>query len=244
LSDLLPLAIPDFLILFATVMVGALVQGTIGFGLNVIAAPVAAVVQPDALPAAMIIMSLPMTAGSALRERDHIDRGGVLWTTLGRLPGVAVGGLIVSRLEPADLATWIGAMVVVASSMSIATSKLRVTRRSSAIAGALAGVMGTSSSMGGPPIALLYQREPGPVLRSTLGATFLIGSALSLAALFLAGHVAARHWLLGAALTPAVALGLVASRRLHARIDAGWLRPAVVGFTCLAGLAVVVRGLA
>lgn len=243
MSDLVPIAPPVFLVLFVAVLIGALVQGTIGFGLNVIAAPVAAVVQPDALPAAMIILSLPMTAGSAVRERDHIDRAGVAYATLGRLPGIAVGTFVVARLDPAELSTWIGAMVVAASLMSVARSDVAVTRGSAAVAGAVAGVMGTTSSMGGPPLALLYQREPGPILRSTLGAAFLIGSLLSLIALAWAGHVARWHWALGLALLPAVALGLVASRSFHARIDAGWLRPAVVGFACLAGLAVVARGL-
>ncbi|MEZ4331650.1 MAG: TSUP family transporter [Myxococcota bacterium] len=239
----LPMSAWSFALLFATVVAGAVVQGTIGFGLNVIAAPIAAAVKPEALPAAMIIMSLPMTAGSALRERGHIDRSGVLFTTLGRLPGVVVGSVVVARLDAHDLAVWIGAMVVVAALMSVAPSQIAVTGRSAAIAGALGGLMGTTSSMGGPPIALLYQREPGPVLRSTLGATFLIGSMLSLVGLAFAGRVAAWHGWLGLALMPAVGLGLVASRALHAWIDGGWLRPAVVAFACLAGLAVVVRGL-
>lgn len=241
--DALPVSLPAFLALFASVVLGALIQGSIGFGLNVIAAPVAAVVQPDALPAAMILMSLPMSAGSAWRERPHIDRKGVTWTTLGRLPGIALGTFIVSRLEPESLARWIGGMVVVASLMSVSATRLSISAGPSALVGAVAGVMGTTSSMGGPPIALLYQREPGPVLRATLGATFLIGSILSLMALACAGHVARWHFLLGLALTPAVAIGLIASRVFHARVDAGWLRPCVVGLASLAGLGVMLRGL-
>lgn len=239
----LPVTPTAFLVLFATVAIGALVQGTIGFGINVIAAPVAAIVQPDALPAAMIVLALPMTAGSAYRERQHIDREGVLFSTLGRLPGVAIGGYAVSRLDPTALPTWIGGFVVLAAVMSVLSSNLRVTPLASAWVGTVAGIMGTMSSVGGPPLALLYQRAPGPVLRSTLGATFLIGSLLSLAALALAGRVEPWHWGLGLALSPAVGLGLVASRGLHARVDAGWLRTAVVGFACAAGLAVMAKGL-
>lgn len=239
----LPVVPSAFLALFVAVAIGALVQGTIGFGINVIAAPIAAIVQPDALPAAMIVLALPMTAGSAYREREHIDRAGVFFTTLGRLPGAALGGWAVSLLPPESLATWIGAFVIVAALMSILSSNLPVTPLSSTLVGGVAGVMGTMSSVGGPPLALLYQRESGPVLRSTLGATFLIGSLLSLAALAVAGRVAPWHWGLGLALTPAVALGLLASHGLRARVDAGRLRPAVVGFACAAGLAVMIRGL-
>ncbi len=240
----LPIAPPAFFVLFVAVAIGALVQGTIGFGINVIAAPVAAIVQPDALPAAMIVLALPMTAGSAYREREHIDREGVLWTNVGRLPGAALGGWAVSLLPPEALATWIGGFVVVAALMSVLSSNLRPAPITSALVGGVAGLMGTMSSVGGPPLALLYQHEPGPVLRSTLGATFLLGSLLSLAALAIAGRVEPWHWALGLALTPAVALGLLASHGLRARVDAGRLRPAVVAFACAAGIAVVIRGLA
>lgn len=238
----LPVEASAFLLLFVGVAVGALVQGTIGFGLNVIAAPIAAVVEPRALPAAMIILALPMTAGSALRERHAIDRRAVVQTTLGRLPGIAIGTWIVTKLEPEVLASWVGAMVVAASLMSLAEAPRTITPARSALAGAVAGIMGTTASMGGPPIALLYRGEPGPVLRSTLGAAFLIGSLLSLAALGLAGHVRSWHFALGLALTPAVGLGLFASRHLHARVDAGWLRPSIIAFACAAGLALLLTG--
>ena len=47
-------------------------------------------------------------------------------------------------------------------------------------AGALSGFMGTIVSIGGPPIALLYQNESGPSLRGTLSAFFVVGVALAI----------------------------------------------------------------
>jgi uncharacterized protein len=239
---LLPVSPAIFFVLFASVAIGALVQGTIGFGMNVIAAPIAAALAPELLPAAMIILALPMTAGSAVRERAHIDRAGVVWTTLGRIPGIALGTFIVGVFDPDTLARWVGAMVVIAALMSLGAAPLTIRTGPAILAGAVGGVMGTTASMGGPPVALLYQHAPGPVMRATLGGTLLIGSLLSLLALSVAGHVSPGHWLVGLALTPAVAVGLFASRSLHGRMDAGWLRPSVVGFACVAGLAVIARG--
>jgi len=231
-----------FVAIFVAVFAGALVQGAIGFGLNLIAAPVIAVYQPEVLPAAAIILALPMTLGSALRERSGIDHAAVLWTTLGRLPGVAAGAWIVSRLSAETLALLIGASVILAVAMSVASLSVEINRRSQAAVGFLGGLLGTASSIGGPPMALLYQGEPGPVVRATLGATFLVGSALSLAALGAAGEVIPLHWRFGAAMVPAVLLGLFASRFTHSMLDAGWLRPCVLGFCALAGSVVVVRG--
>mgnify|MGYP000367225708 CR=1 FL=1 len=52
-------------------------------------------------------------AAQVQAAREHIDREGVVWSTLGRLPGVVLGGFAVSRLEPEALATWIGGFVIV-----------------------------------------------------------------------------------------------------------------------------------
>ena len=102
---------------------------------------------------------------------------------------------------------------------------------------------GTASSIGGPPLALLYQHSPGPVVRSTLGAAFLVGTGITLTALIAAGEVRPIHWRLGAAMIPSVLLGLFASKALHGWLDRGWLRPCVLGLCGVAGAAVVAEGL-
>lgn len=241
--EALDLSVAGFLAIFLAVFLGALVQGAIGFGLNLVAVPVIAVYQPAVLPAAPIIFALPMTLGSALRERAHIDSAAVFWTTVGRLPGVVLGAWIVSALTPEALSLLIGGIVVLAVLMSVASIRVSIDRRSQSIVGFLGGLMGTASSIGGPPMALLYQREPGPRVRATLGATFLVGTALSIAALGAAGEVETMHWRFGAAMVPAVLLGLGASRSLHGWLDGGWLRPCVLAFSALAGSGVVLRGI-
>ena len=243
LLEALDVSAVGFLTIFLAVFVGALVQGAIGFGLNLVAVPVIAIYQPAVLPAAPIIFALPMTLGSALRERAHIDSAAVFWTTIGRLPGVVLGAWIVSVLRPESLSLLIGGIVVAAVVMSVASLRVSIDRRSQSIVGFLGGLMGTASSIGGPPMALLYQREPGPRVRATLGATFLVGTALSILALGTAGEVEAMHWRFAAAMVPAVLLGLLVSRFLHAWLDGGWLRPCVLAFSALAGAGVVLRGI-
>jgi uncharacterized membrane protein YfcA len=223
--------------------VGALIQGSIGYGLNLVVVPVVAVLQPEALPGAMIVMSIPMTSGSALLERAHIDWKNVSWITLGRIPGVAIGTWIVVSFSADRLAVAIGAFVVIAAIMGVATPPIRITSLSSTLTGVTAGIMGTTSSIGGPPIAMLYQNEKGPVLRATLGAAFTIGTALSLLSLSVAGKIETFHWALGLGLFPAIAMGLYVSRFTHRWLDGGWLRPCVLAFAVLSGMGVLLRGL-
>lgn len=244
LFDALGVSGIGFAVAFGSVFVGALVQGSIGFGLNLIVVPAIAVIRPEALPAASIILALPMTLGSAFREREHIDANAVLWTSIGRIPGVVVGAVIVSVLSGDELALMIGGVVVIAVVMSVVSVRIAINRKNQAAVGLVSGLMGTASSIGGPPMALLYQHEPGPKMRATLGATFLVGTGLSLAALGVAGAVRELHWSFGLAMTPAVLLGLFASRYFHGWLDGGWLRPCVLAFATLSGLAVIFRGLA
>ena len=49
--------------------------------------------------------------------------------------------------------------------------------------------------------------------------------------------------LLGVALMPAIGIGLYVSRWLHQAVDSRWLRPSVLAFAIVSGLAVLLRGL-
>lgn len=232
----------SFGLAFVSAIFGAVIQGAIGFGLNLVVVPVVALLWPEALPTSLIVMAIPMTIGSALRERDAIDLRGMGWVSVGRIPGVVAGAWLVSALASDTLARVTGGLVVAAALMSIFAPRLRVTTGASLVVGLVSGVMGTSSSIGGPPVALLYQHEPGPVVRSTLGATFAIGVAMSLAALAVAGEIHRHQVWLGVALMPAIGIGLYASRWLHHAVDTRWLRPGVLGFAIVSGAVVLLRG--
>src|SRR3546814_18381487 len=107
------------------------------------------------------------------------------------------------------------------------------------VAGVVSGVTGTAAGIGGPPLALLYQHRPGSTIRSTLAAAFLVGTALSLATLAVAGEVGASQVLLGLGLAPLVVVGSVTGRRFHDWLDQGWLRPGVLVFAAAAAVTVL-----
>ena len=237
------LSAAELAVALTAVLAGAFVQGTVGFGVNILAAPVMALVEPDALPAVLILAALPLATGMLVREHGHIDRDGLRWLLIGRLPGTALGALVVATLPADDLAAVIGALVLVAVGMSVAAPPLAVTRSTALAVGALSGAMGTASSIGGPPPALLYQHHPGAVLRSTTAALFVVGTILSASALAVAGEVTVDVVVLAAVLTPAIAGGLGLSHVLAGHIDAGWLRPAVLVVAAVAGVATMLRGL-
>lgn len=240
----LHLSLVEYLIVLAAAGFGATVQGAVGFGANLTVAPVVALVAPEALPASLMLWVVPLTVAMVMRERHGVDWSGVGWTTLGRLPGTAVGAWIVSAVAPETLSAVCGGVVVLAVVTSSLTATVPLNPASKLAAGVASGAMGTATSIGGPPLALLYQHHGGRVLRSTLAMIFTIGTATSLLALAVSGAVEGWHVRLAVALLPGLASGLVLSRLVIARLDGPWLRPVVLAFAAGAGLLALGRGLA
>lgn len=224
-------------------LLGALVQGSIGFGAAMVAVPVLAFVVPDALPGAMIVAAVPLAFAMALRDRAGVDWSGVSWMTLGRLPGSALGAWTVSAVAQGTIAVLAGGAVLVGVGASLFATAIPLTRLTKVTAGFASGAMGTATSIGGPPVALLYQHADGPVLRGTLAAGFTASTSISIIMLTLTGAVEVWQVALGAALIPGLALGLALSRPLARYMDKRWLRPAVLAFAAFTALLAIVRGI-
>ena len=82
---------------------------------------------------------------------------------------------------------------------------------------------------------------PERTVRSTLAASFMFGTLLSLATLGVAQQVGVDQVLLGVGLAPVVVAGSVAGRRLHGFLDRGSLRPAVLLFAGMTALTALVH---
>ncbi len=221
--------------------VGATVQGSIGFGLNVIAAPVLTLVDTKLVPGPALASAFVLTVLLALRERGGIDRRGFGWLFIGRLPATAVAAIAISLLPERGVAFTISAIVLIAVVLSLVGWRLRRTPSTFMAIGAASGIMGTLSSVGGPPLAILYQDARGQELRGTLSAIFVFGSIVSVVALMLVGRFGVAELQASAAMVPGVLVGYAASRWTAPIVDRRALRPAVLAFSALAAIAAIVR---
>ncbi len=226
----------------ATVL-GATIQGSIGFGMNLVTVPALALVLPEALPVAVIVLGIPISVGMLRHERHALDRAGVGWIMVGRVPGSVAGAWVVATVSTSTLQAVAGIVVLALVLASVAMPPVAVRPGSQLVAGAVSGLSGTAAGIGGPPLALLYQRSTGPTMRSTLAASFFFGTLLSIATLALAREVGREQLLLGAGLAPLVAVGTIAGRRLHGWLDRGWLRSAVLVFAAAAAVTVLADAL-
>jgi uncharacterized protein len=176
---LLDVSVGTLLVLAASVTVGAVVQGSVGLGLGLVAAPVTALVAPSLMPGLMLWLAVGLPMVTLLHDRRDVDWRGLAWALPARVPGTVVGVVVVAWLADRTLGIVVGAMVLIAVGLTFWTIRVPVNRRTLVTAGWVSGVTGTATSIGGPPLALLYQHRPGPQVRSTLAVYFIFGATLS-----------------------------------------------------------------
>jgi uncharacterized membrane protein YfcA len=111
------------------------------------------------------------------------------------------------------------------------------------VAGLVAGVSGTATSIGGPPIALLFQKREPEVVRSTLSVFFFLGVCVSLVGLAWSGELTRASWHLGLLLAPLVVLGAWAGSAVRDRLPRHAFRTGVLLVCSASALALLVQAL-
>lgn len=234
---------PTVLLVLAIVLVGAWLQGSVGIGLGLFAAPLLALFAPVFVPGPLLASVMLLGVLMALQERRSISRPVIGWALLGRAPGAVIGAALVSLAATAWLDLTLGTLILICVLLSASRWDLQPTRRHLIGAGVLSGITGTAASVGGPPMALVLQREDGATVRATLSVYFLIGITMSLAVLAAFGRFGREDVARAALLTPAILAGFFASRFTRGWIDRGRVQPAILAISGAASTWVLVRGL-
>ena len=107
--------------------------------------------------------------------------------------------------------------------------------------GVLSGVMGTTSAIGGVPMAIIYQDLKGPNLRGTLSGIFTIGTILSILALAISGKFGWKEIELAGVLIPGIVLGYLFSLLTAKYLDRGYIRPIVLIIASISGIGIVLK---
>lgn len=226
----------EYALIAGVVFLAACLQASTGFGMGMLAAPVVAMVDPTLLPATLILLALLVTVLVTVRERQHLDLRGTGWALVGRIPGSFLGAWLVALLSKEGLAWVVVIVVVTGLVLAIRGWAPEPVRANLIAAGAASGIMGTATSIGGPPMALVWQSHQGSRLRGTMSAFFMVGSAISLVALWVAGAVTGHILVLAVWLVPAVLGGYVASRFVNRFLNTARLRMLALGSSALGSL--------
>lgn len=236
-----PLGPVEAIAVFLIATIAAVVQSAAGFGLALVSAPLLLLIYGPFVPGPMMAAGMVLTTFILVREHQHVDVSGVTFALIGRVAGTAgaAGFLLVASEASFDIA--FAALVMFAVILSAAGVRPRPNPRNAVIAGTLSGLMGTISSIGGPPMALLYQSSGAARLRGTLAGYFLLGGAISLTVLFFIGRFGREELVLSLFLAPPMALGFWLAAPLLNRMSDGIIRPLVLDLSFVSGMIVLLR---
>jgi uncharacterized protein len=187
----------------------------------------------------VLVLGVTVAAVVAWQERGALDWRGIKWALVGRALGTVAGVAAVARLDRQHLAVVLGVFILLAVVVSVAGWHVRPTPSTLVSAGTMSGVMGTLTSIGGPPMAIVYQREEAAQLRSTLAGFFLFGASLAIVSLAISGEFGGRQLADGLLLLPGLVAGIVASHFLSPYLDRGWTRPAVLALCTVAAIVLI-----
>ena len=229
---------------FIIVTGAAALQGAVGYGLNVIAAPLLMLINPSMVPGPIMASAFVLTVLMVWRNRDGIDLRGVRWMAFGMIPGTALASLILPSIPVRSLSFVLAGLVLAGVALSLTGLKFPPRRWILLTAGFVSGVGGTLASIGGPPVALVNQDLPGPRLRATLATYFIISAVFALIGLAAAGHFQGNELQLSAIMLPGMITGFLLSKPLAVYLDKGYTRFAILGVSGLAGILLVIQQIA
>lgn len=238
------LEFPDLLhyaAMAAVVFGAAVAQGVGGVGFAMFAAPVAAMFFPQLAPGPLLTLGGFISLLTALRERAAIDWPAVSYALAGRAVGTLIAIYAMARFAPQALGGLFACMILAAVALSVAGLKFSATPGRVSGAGVASGIMGTMTSVGAPPIAIVLQHAAPPRLRATLGMVLFLGSIFSLAMLALAKRYTGYHAGLALSLAPFLLAGFAVSNRLRTLLPPRAVRGVLLAACAMGAAGVLIK---
>ena len=238
------LLILNLLILSLIVCFGSVLQASTGFGVGLIIVPLLALVDLGYVPGPVIFGSLALSLLMTVSGRHFIDSENLPWISIGLIVGSVIGARALSSI-PHDLSgVLFGSLIIIAVALSFLRFSLRTNVPVFIVAGVVSGFMGTTSAIGAPVLALLYQYHEGRQLRATLGFLYFLSSIMMIVLLHLHGHFGLIEIKHGLMLMPGFILGFLLAQPIARYLDKGYTRPAVLVIALVSAFYLIVKSMA
>lgn len=229
----------EIIIACVIIALASAVQTAIGFGMALIAVPLLALINPDMVPAPILMVAFVQLSLNSWRHRQHIRWRPLAYAFVGRIPGTLLAVWALALTGLAGIQLFIGISVLLAVAFSLGSWHIQPNNSNHFWAGALSGFTGTTSAIGGPPIALLYQREEGDRVRANLSIYFAVGCLMSFAGMASAGIVHSHSFHYAAWFIPAAVIGFILGDKIKSHVRPTIMRPAILILCGGSGLAVL-----
>jgi hypothetical protein len=227
----------------AVIAIGAVLQAATGMGTGILIVPLLALIDLNLVPGPAVMASMALSLPMAWRGRRHIAYDDLKPLMAGLLGGCSVGALGLASIPAERVGIAFALVILLTVAVTSMGVRLPFNRRSLVSVGVIAGVMGASSGVGAPPIALLYQHREGPELRPTLAFVYAASSVIIVVFLAAVGRFGQRETGLALLLVPGYIVGYLIAGPLAKILDRGYSRVAVLLLSTVSALALLLRSL-
>ena len=220
---------------------GAMVQGCLGIGIGLVAAPVLVSIDPAFAPGPLLLIGQVVGLRHVFAEREHIDREAFRHVLIGIPFGIVAGLSILLMIDARVLSIIVGSATAIAAAAILLGLRVARSRTGDITAGGLMAFASVTAALPGPPLVVGFSDMKPSCMRGTASASILIVAVIAGVSLVVAGRFGRDELELLALLLPGALLGLFSARYLRPVLDRSWFRTAVLVLACVGGIALVVR---
>lgn len=222
---------------------GAIVQGSAGIGLGLVASPVLLAIEPSFAPGPLLVGGVVIGSRHMIAERPYLETSSLGRALIG-LPVGAIGAVTVLQvMSQSALSLAIGVMICLSSALLLSGFQLRRSNTSDVVTGAAGTFTSMAAALPGPPLVIgFHDLSPG-ALRCTVSVFVTVVSVVAMVSLAVIGRFGTDEFMLLALMVPGLLLGLVASGWTRPRLDKAWFRPAVLVLSFLGGAVLAINQL-
>ena len=159
---------------------GCWLQTALGFGMAVVAAPIIVIFKPEWVPVVLSINALALSILNTLSQKRHLELNKMYSAFIWRIPGTFIGAWLLIQISTASLQLFVASSVIFAVAISLVGKQFDYTPRRLGIAAFVSGIVGTTSSIGGPPMAMVMQHGKPDSVRANLSIYFTYSCIISL----------------------------------------------------------------
>lgn len=220
---------------------GAVVQGSTGVGLALIAGPLLVSIDGGFAPGPLLLAGQLIGLRHIVAEREDTDRAAMVHGLWGLPVGLAGGLIVLAVVSDRALAILVGSMTMVAAAALLAGMHVARSRPTDVATGMVCTFASVTAGLPGPPLAIAFSDMKPSTMRSTASMLVLAIATTGFVGLLVTGNFGAHELRLLGWLLPGIAIGLIGARWVRPLVDRNWFRPTILTIALLGGFGLVVR---
>lgn len=232
----------------AVVFLAGLTQGVTGFGFALVSAPIMVIfLSPKVVVPIVVTYGVLISIVILVECRKWLDLKRIWPLMISGLAGIPVGVYLLAALDAGTLKVLIG-LVITLFALAILTGFQKPIQNEGLAfgpVGFISGVLGGSTSMGGPPAVLFFANQgvEKQTFRANLVAYFLVLSVGAVMAFVLNGLVTAKVVNYTIMFLPAMILGGLSGIKVSNKVEEELFQKIVLFVVIMAGLLSIISGL-